>query len=1185
MKRLFFILFSALSIGVYGQQYTMQNGSVTTCTGTFLDSGGNGNYSNNENFTFTICPDNPGQQLQLQFTQWATQSTDVMTIYNGPDTSYDVIGTFSGDATNNPGTIVASLTEINPGGLANPQGCLTITFMSDATANTVGWSANISCFEPCQDIEAIIDSTVPAVNADNVIRICQGDPITFNGDGIFSVDGTGATYSWDFDNGNSNTGQSVTETFNDEGIYLVTLEVSDTNPQGCTSTNFESVFVHVSTRPDFSSVTATDPAICFGESTTISGSAQPVTFNIDCANGGEQANLGSQGGLTYTSTLELDCFQGVTLTDASQLISICVIMEHTYIGDLEIIVISPSGQQVTLHNQQGAGLFLGNPIISDGTGPGTGWEYCFTMSAASLLYLGPTEPSGTPTPSATISAGDYLPIGDFNSFVGSTLNGEWTLFIEDHLNIDDGTIFSWSLNFDTSLIESDYTFTPVLTSESWDPDPTITNTVGNTITVEPVTAGTHCYTYRVTDDFGCEYTEQVCVEMYPEVIIDPPNNLVICDGGPPPYIFDLTQNDPVILASNPQPADFVVTYYETQADADSETNEVFTPGSYPGADGQTIYARIEYLSTDCYETTSFTLNLSTLPTIDPVADLETCDDSSNDGVEQFDLTVQDLGILGAQDPSIFSVSYYATAADASAGTNALVSPYTNIANPQPIYARVEASSDTSCFLASANPVFNLIVNLQGVANTPPDLEICDDASNDGFGNFDLESQTATVLGAQNPADFTVTYHETQADADADINPLVSPYTNTSNPQTIYFRVEENVNPSCYGTSFFQLIVNPLPDVIVMTPLEECDDDTDGFTQFNLNDKDAEAINGQTAITVSYYESQADADAAVNALVSPYTNLSNPQTVYIRLEDNVTGCFNTVSLDLIVNPIPITNVPTPLEVCDNDDDGFADFDLGLKDMEITGGTPGIFVSWHETFADAQNNSNALVIPYSNTVANTQTVYARVFNAATGCFDVVELVLIVNPLPDVITISPLELCDYNNPGDEIESFDLVAKDAEIINGQASMQVLYFESLADAQAQINAVVSPYNNISNPQNVWYSIENQITGCITYGNFDLVVNPLPVLVAPSPLVVCDDSVADGFTAIDLTIKNDEITGSNPDYAVTYYETQADADAGINQLAVPYTNTSNPQTIYARGEDINTGCYSTVALDLEVEQA
>ena len=64
------LLFLCLVTGrVAGQTFTMSNGAASTCTGALLDSGGQGGagYGNNENFTYTICPDAPGGAISLDF--------------------------------------------------------------------------------------------------------------------------------------------------------------------------------------------------------------------------------------------------------------------------------------------------------------------------------------------------------------------------------------------------------------------------------------------------------------------------------------------------------------------------------------------------------------------------------------------------------------------------------------------------------------------------------------------------------------------------------------------------------------------------------------------------------------------------------------------------------------------------------------------------------------------------------------------------------------------------------------------------------------------------------------------------------------------------------------------------------------------------------------------------------------
>ena len=213
-----------------------------------------------------------------------------------------------------------------------------------------------------------------------------------------------------------------------------------------------------------------------------------------------------------------------------------------------------------------------------------------------------------------------------------------------------------------------------------------------------------------------------------------------------------------------------------------------------------------------------------------------------------------------------------------------------------------------------------------------------------------------------------------------------------------------------------------------------------------------------------------------------------------------GCFNTTTLNLNVNPVPVPITPSTFEICDDDNDGFALFDLSTKDAEILGVQTGMTVSYHETQAEADDGVNPQASPYSNISANMQTLIVRLEDDITGCADTVELVLLVNPIPAVGTISNYELCDDNNPGDEVEQFDLSTRDTEAINGQMGVSVSYHESQSDAEDGINAIINPtnYSNTSTPQTIYVNITNTATGCSNVGNFDLIVNPLPALVPPT---------------------------------------------------------------------------------------
>ena len=1205
MKKLVLLLSILFSVSLTAQVFVIEDGvTINSCTGIFVDSGGDsGPYSANESFTYTICPENAGQLVQLQFSAFATQAgADVMTIYNAdnatdPATSF---GDFSGTASaNSPGFVSATQD--------NPSGCITIVFTSSGGVNDTGWVADISCFEPCQTIVSVLDSASPSSNEDGYIRVCQFEDVTLTGSGQFSSSGDGATYEWDLGDGTTQTGQTAVFSYDTPGVYLVNLNITDTNtsvdPDGCKNTNLINQVIQVALPTDFTGTgnAAAASALCFGDSTTITGVATVVPFLNECTPPESDVTFLPDGsGQVYETSIIVDCFESdQTLDDINQLLEICLVMEHSYLGDLDIEIISPTGELVRLHDQGGGSANLGIPWAtgsvdgeSNNLTEGVGFQYCFVPGTSNPTLVGGIQPNETFVSGdgpgiytdSFVPAGTYASVNSLNGLIGSSLNGSWTIRITDNIGADNGYIFAWVLNFDPAIQPPDLSFTPTIISEEWDADSTITSSDGNVITVQPPSEGQYCYTFRATDDFGCESSTEVCIDVAPELIYAAPIDLFVCNTGATSSIFDLTENDAIMYGPTPSPADFVLTYHRTQAQADSGSSAISATdaAAFSGTDGQIIYVRFEYQSTECYETVSFTLNLLDQPVITSVIDMIVCDDISNDGSESFDLSSKTLDILGTQAAGSYTVSYYTSFADADAGTNNLSSPYINNSSPEPIYVRIEANGGAGCYIVDPNPVFNLIVNHKATASALTNLETCDDDS-DGVMTFDLEAQTAIVLGSQIPSDFRVTYHETQADADSNINLLTSPFANTTaNQQTIYTRVEEIGLESCYETTQFDVIVNSLPSITTMSVLPTCDDDTDGAGTFMLTSMDTEALAGQTGVTVSYHESLAYAESNQYPLASPYTNITaDVQMVFIRLENTTTNCFSTMPLELRVDPLPIANAVSTQTICDDDYDGLATFDFTGIDLTVIGSQLGMVVSYHETQSDADTNASSVTSPYTSTTADAQTLYIRLENTATGCYDTTTLGLLVDPLPVIPAIIDYELCDDTNAGDLQELFDLSSKDTEIINGQ-NVSVSYYETQSDATNDQNILTGSYQNTSNPETLYVALTDLTTGCRTTGSFILVVNPLPQLIVPTELEICDDGTPDGFTQIDLTEKDDEIQGGNVNYAISYYLTQADADSETNPLAIPYTNISNPQTVIARGQDINTGCYTTVALDLKV---
>ena len=411
------------------------------------------------------------------------------------------------------------------------------------------------------------------------------------------------------------------------------------------------------------------------------------------------------------------------------------------------------------------------------------------------------------------------------------------------------------------------------------------------------------------------------------------------------FSLDLTA---IIAAINP-PINTEVFFYESTSDRNSNSNNIPDLTNYrnnptniditvvPDGIRFPIYFKIlSTINNDCEGIGQFYLQINQVPTVNPYGDLILCDDGDdgdfvNGIVQTFDLESQTPIILGTQDPLNFTVSYHLTDLDALSGASPITntSMYENITpNLQTIYVRV-TNNTTGCFTNHTS--FDLIVNPLPIANFVDDLEVCDDntdgSAQNGFSqSFDLELQTAGILGMQDPAQFSVTYHASLADAQAGALPLGSPFSNSVPfSQIIYARVYNSLTGCANGISNFNAIVNPEPTTENASNLSYCDDDSDGddtngFVQNIDLDSQITDILGPLQdpddFNVTFHETQMDATDGTDALSSPYTNTTaNQQTIYVRVENKDTGCVNDdFTFDVIVNPLPKFKVTSPQIVC-------------------------------------------------------------------------------------------------------------------------------------------------------------------------------------------------------------------------------------------------------------------------------
>jgi len=380
--------------------------------------------------------------------------------------------------------------------------------------------------------------------------------------------------------------------------------------------------------------------------------------------------------------------------------------------------------------------------------------------------------------------------------------------------------------------------------------------------------------------------------------------------------------------------------------------------------------------------------------------------------------------------------------------------------------------------------------------------------------------------------------------------------------------------------------NDFPVITPISNFELCDDaadgnDTNGSVNFDLTLKNSEILGSQTGITVTYHLDPNEALNGQNAITN--LNTSN-RIIYVRLTNNVTGCFSTTSFNLVVKPLPIVNAVVALKQCDTDSDAITDFNLTQANIKIS--TDATFVySYHNSPLGALNNTDFVTNEIIYTASNGSQVWARITNAL-GCSRIAQVNLIVSAttIPQTYSYTINECDDYLNASDPdndgIDYFDLTEIEPYLFQqfpfGQ-SYTYSYYLNEADATAEQNPITNITNfrnTLPNNQTIWVRIESTLYECAGLGPFlKLVVNPLPFIDLGENFVLCIDAVTG------LGSQTINATPSTPgSYSYQWTPTNPSGNSGLYNVtaagtyAVVVTNT-------------NTGCQFTDSVNVTTSSA
>ncbi len=327
--------------------------------------------------------------------------------------------------------------------------------------------------------------------------------------------------------------------------------------------------------------------------------------------------------------------------------------------------------------------------------------------------------------------------------------------------------------------------------------------------------------------------------------------------------------------------------------------------------------------------------------------------------------------------------------------------------------------------------------------------------------------------------------------------------------------------------------------------------------------------------------------------NPNYIFSTPGTYTVSAEITAGTEVITFTEDIIISQNPTAFPTDDLFVCDDNNDGVSSFTFQESGDDIINGqdTAVYSISYHLSLADAENNANAINLPYQNT-NSTEEIFVRIENNNnSNCFDTTSFNLTVFDTPTANAVQTVEECDNLDDGNNANGqreIDLNNFDGAILGTQDNtlFSVSYHLTQDDANNNDNPISSPYYNITPfSYQIFARIENNLkTDCYDTTEFTVNISATPTAHDVEDLFECDDN-DDGVLIFDFVDAQTQVLDNQNagDFSITFHSTLDDAESNSNAIDLPYQNTNATEEIFVRIENNNnTNCYDTTSFNLTV---
>lgn len=280
----------------------------------------------------------------------------------------------------------------------------------------------------------------------------------------------------------------------------------------------------------------------------------------------------------------------------------------------------------------------------------------------------------------------------------------------------------------------------------------------------------------------------------------------------------------------------------------------------------------------CSNNPTDSVNITFGPTINQVTmpDYKVCDDISNDGLADFDLSTLTPQVVAGQNPAFtYNVTYHASSADATAGVNPIDATVPYNSNTKTIYIRVEGANSATCF--GVIPV-NLVVKLMPIVTMPATYSVC--------------TGTVTIIGT--PQNYT-----------AANNPTYTWYFGTT---VIAGETTDQITVSQAGTYTLEVTVDGCTNSVstVVT--------NDGVT---VTAPDDVTVCGSYTLPTLASGTYYTGSGATGTVLNAGDVITSTQTIYVYLQSTVNpSCYAEDSFNVNITTNIVAPVIPSATVCDS-----------------------------------------------------------------------------------------------------------------------------------------------------------------------------------------------------------------------------------------------------------------------------